>query len=108
MQKNHLIRNPVVEVWPFWAIFFLDMFFYIYTSNTHTCYLITHANIWNKGITVLEIFIWGGILSDIWSEIKFHGNVRAEPYNMISDHKPPQRNHFDMVIPILMHFCSLV
>ena len=33
----------------------------------------------NKGITVFKIFIWGGISSDIRSEIKFYGDARAEP-----------------------------
>ena len=31
------------------------------------------------GITVFKIFIWGGISSDIRSEIKFYGDARAEP-----------------------------
>ena len=30
---------------------------------------------YNKGITVFKIFIWGGILSDIQSEIRFYGDV---------------------------------
>ena len=33
----------------------------------------------NWGITVFKIFIWGGVSLDIWSEIKFYGNARAEP-----------------------------
>ena len=32
-----------------------------------------------KGITVFKIFIWGGISSDIRSEIKFYGDAREEP-----------------------------
>ena len=30
---------------------------------------INHANLGTKGITIFKIFIWGGILSDIWLEI---------------------------------------
>ena len=32
-----------------------------------------------KGITVFKIFIWGGISSDIRSEIVFYSDARAEP-----------------------------
>ena len=34
---------------------------------------------YNKGIIVFKIFIWGGILLDIWSEIQFYGDARVEP-----------------------------
>ena len=30
-------------------------------------------------ITLFKIFIWGGISSDIQSEIKFYGDARGEP-----------------------------
>ena len=33
----------------------------------------------NKGITVFKIFIWGGMSSDKWSEIRFYGDMLAEP-----------------------------
>ena len=33
----------------------------------------------NKGITVFKFFIWGGISSDIRSEILFYGDALAEP-----------------------------
>ena len=32
-----------------------------------------------KGITVFKIFIWGGISSDIRSEILFNGDASVEP-----------------------------
>ena len=31
------------------------------------------------GITIFKIFIWGGISSDILSEITFYGSARASP-----------------------------
>ena len=31
------------------------------------------------GITIFKIFIWGGISSDIRSEITFYGSARASP-----------------------------
>ena len=33
------------------------------------------------GITVFKIFIWGGILSDILSEITFYRSAYASPLN---------------------------
>ena len=32
-----------------------------------------------KGINVFKCFIWGGISSDILSEILFYGNASGEP-----------------------------
>ena len=32
-----------------------------------------------NGMTVFKIFIWEGILSDIWSEIKLKGSFHAQP-----------------------------
>ena len=31
------------------------------------------------GITIFKFFIWGGISSDIRSEIMFYGSARASP-----------------------------
>ena len=36
-------------------------------------------------ITIFKILIWGGISSDIRSEITFYGSARASPQNKISD-----------------------
>ena len=58
------------------------------------------------------MFIWGGILSVIWSENSFDGDASAEPLNVICDHItddiPPQMNILNMVIPILMHFFTFI
>ena len=37
------------------------------------------ANENNEGKTVFKIFIWGGLSSDIWSEILFYSDASAEP-----------------------------
>ena len=47
------------------------------------------------GITIFIFFIWGGISSDILSEITF--------YDRISDNIPPQMKHLDTVIPLMLY-----
>ena len=37
------------------------------------------------GITIFKIFIWGGISSDIRSEITFYGSAYASPLNLLSN-----------------------
>ena len=56
-----------------------------------------------QGITVFKFFIWGGISSDIRSEISFYGDAYAIS-DRISDDIHPQMKNLNMVIPILMHF----
>ena len=45
-------------------------------------------------------------------EILFYSDALEEPSNLISDHKtydmPPQMKILNMVIPILMHFWTLI
>ena len=64
------------------------------------------------GITVFKIFIGGGILSDIRSEIWFCGDAQVEPLYVISDrishNIPPQMKILNTVISNLLHFCNLV
>ena len=63
-----------------------------------------------QGISVFKFVIWGGISSDIPSEILFYGDALAEPLNIISerisDDIPPQMINLNMAIPILMYFLS--
>ena len=55
------------------------------------------------GITVMKIFILGGILPALWRKNKFFGFAEGSPYNEISDRKtndiPPQMKVFNTVIP---------
>ena len=57
------------------------------------------------GITIFKIFTWGGILSDIRSEITFYGSARAGPNNKISDrisdNIPLQMKIVHTVIPLM-------
>ena len=50
------------------------------------------------GITLLKIFIWGGISSDIRSEIMFY-----KISERISDDIPPQMIILNTVFPLLTH-----
>ena len=81
----------------------LTNYFLIPYSDPHKCIY---------RITVFKIFIWVGISWGIRSEILFYSDLLAEPKNMISeyisDKIPPQMKILNMVIPILMHFCSFV
>ena len=47
------------------------------------------------GITIFKISIWGGVSSDIRSEITFYGAAGAELFNVISERIsndiPPQK-----------------
>ena len=57
--------------------------------------------------------ILASISSDIWPEIQFYSNTWAEPWNVISEsisnnYIPPQMKILNIIIPILMHFCSFV
>ena len=55
-----------------------------YIEDTYTirddqrCKL-SRISCYSKGITVFKFFIWGGISSDIRSEILFYGDASAEP-----------------------------
>ena len=55
------------------------------------------------GITIFKIWIWGGISSDIGSEITFYDDAGAELFNVISecisDDIPPQMKILNTVIP---------
>ena len=55
------------------------------------------------GITIFKFVIWGGISSDIRSEIMFYGSANASPKNKISDRIsddiPPQMTNLITVIP---------
>ena len=65
-----------------------------------------------EGITVFKIFIWGGTSLEIWLEIGCYGDERVKPKNKISDlisnDIPPQMKILNMVVPILMLFCSFI
>ena len=54
----------------------------------------------------------GGISSELRPEIYFYGDAQVEPLNVISkrvsDDIPPLMKVLNMVIPILMPFCSFM
>ena len=56
--------------------------------------MLTSLNVLHYGFTVFKIRIWGGISSDIWSEMLFYSNVKVEQSNVItvciSNDQPPQ------------------
>ena len=63
------------------------------------------------GTTIFQFVIWGGISSDIRSEIMFYGSANASPYNKISDRIsddiPPQMTNLNTVNPqIINQFLS--
>ena len=63
---------------------------------------------------IFKMFTWGGILSDIRSEIWFKGYAGAELLNVLSkrlsDNIAPQMNVFEYIYPlhILMQSFSVV
>ena len=58
------------------------------------------------GITIFKILIWGGISSDIRSEITSYDSALASLQNYISDHMsndiPPQKKILNTVIPLII------
>ena len=83
-----------------------------FSSDIMSCVKLTNNDVVHLGITVFKIFIWGDISLDIWWEIKFYRDTRAESLNVISDrisdNIPPQLKILNMVFPILMHFCKFI
>ena len=49
------------------------------TKYIFTVFLKENVNSIRMGITIFKIFIWGGISSDILSEITFYGSAYASP-----------------------------
>ena len=63
--------------------------------------LLLHSSL---GDNCIQNFHGGGISSDIQSEVEFYNMIS----DRISDDIPPQMKNLNMVIPILMYFCSLI
>ena len=57
------------------------------------------------GITIFNIFTWGGISSDIHSEITFYGYVHASRKNYISDCISTNEN-FEYSYPLINKYSS--
>ena len=53
------------------------------------------------GITIFKIFIWGGILSDIHSEITFYGSACASYDEHMMIHGSDVQNYTPTVKPVL-------
>ena len=54
------------------------------------------------GITIFKFVIWGGISSDIRSEIMFYGSALNKISDRISDDIPPQMKNLNTVIPLVL------